>query len=177
MLVFQPWVGKDYWDKGLAGRRLLILGESHYGEKGSEYPGFTSEVVKEWGQNKRAAFFTKICNLCLNKEDNSVSDEERSDFWEKVSFYNYIQELLPGPRCRPTEEMWAAGATPFLQVVKDLKPNLILVLGKELEGHLPGIEKDLFFVTPHPSSSRFTYEPYMQNLKERFASIPLNLKN
>jgi len=55
MRIFDPWVGSKYRSSGFGGVRVLILGESHYGI-GTESATFTTDVVKEWGQDKRTAF-------------------------------------------------------------------------------------------------------------------------
>lgn len=62
MRVFDPWVGSKYWSTGYGGVRVLILGESHYGDIGTESATFTTEVVKKWGQDNRLKFFYNYAN-------------------------------------------------------------------------------------------------------------------
>ena len=65
-VTFHPWVGSRYGRQSRFGVRLLLLGESHY-DKDSEFSdcGFTQEIVHEWGQNRRAKFFTVIAKVLL----------------------------------------------------------------------------------------------------------------
>ena len=105
---FKPWVGQRYENRELFGLKILLLGESHYGEPGEENENFTTEVVRCWGQQRRHSFFTITAKFVLGKGTNEwPSDEERKNFWEKAALYNYVQELVGNDsRIRPTEEMW-----------------------------------------------------------------------
>jgi len=113
---FRPWIGKRYEKRELFGLRTLLLGESHYGEPGEENEDFTIDVVRYWGQKQRLRFFTITAKFLLGKAAGEwLSDEERSDFWEKVVFYNYVQEFVGGgSRIRPTSEMWENSKSSFL---------------------------------------------------------------
>ena len=106
---FKPWIGKNYLTKGFQGKRILVLGESHYcskelSEGGRCYPlckrelmnvacfTQTQDVVREavydyGGQRYLQAF------LCFERAvaGKVLSQEEREKFWESVMFYNYIQ--------------------------------------------------------------------------------------
>jgi len=66
------------------------------------------------------------------------SEIDRKEFWDNVAFYNYIQEPVgDGPRERPTEEMWANAKAPFMEVLGQLRPSHLLVLGGQLWENLP----------------------------------------
>jgi hypothetical protein len=160
MRVFDPWIGSQYRSEGLRGVRILILGESHYGDIGTESATFTTEVVKEWGQKKRHRFFTVTQKLVAGiGKGESVTDEQRAAFWEQVAFYNFVQAFPgPQPRTRPTKEDWADAAPVFLATMADLKPQVVVVLGVQLQGHLPDIPNSIqvCFVR-HPSSRGFQY--------------------
>ena len=179
MNTFKPWVGNKYWSDGLKGVRVLILGESHYGDEGTHNPDFTKEVVKEWGQEKRNRFFTVVQKLVLGQGAGPVSDEQRSDFWEHVAFYNFVQSLVgTGPRERPTQEMWAAAKAPFLSTVSELKPQVLVVLGFELADNLPVLPSEVRVCTvQHPSSNGFSYEQWQPEILaalRSFAQPPLS---
>jgi hypothetical protein len=167
MRTFEPWIGKHYLAKGIDGVRLLILGESHYGKPGDEYAEFTQDVITEWGQERRDPFFTKVAKLLLCPISNVwLSDSDRTEFWEKVAFYNFIQVFLPKARKRPTSEMWEAAKQPLLDVIAELRPHVILVLGSELRSYLPPLPDGLrVCCSDHPSFSGFTYEPTATELK------------
>ena len=163
MRVFDPWVGNKYWSEGLSGIRVLILGESHYGEVGSERLTFTTEVVTEWAQEKRSRFFTVTQKLVAGlSSDEWVSDEQRADFWEHVAFYNFVQ-AFPGtePRYRPTQEMWLEAAPAFAATVAELSPQVIVALGVELQNNIPVVPAGIHMCgAQHPSSWGFQYEQW-----------------
>ena len=158
-VVFKPWIGSNFESSKL-GSRVLVVGESHYGEEGSEHDGFTADVVKACGQTDRLPFFTKIAKTLLNYDSsNYLDDQERADIWEQVAFYNYIQKFVGDTaRIRPTNEMWEAAEHPFLEVVQSLKPEVIIVLGKTLAEYLPSVSDDIAVCyLQHPSSGGYSY--------------------
>ena len=165
MRVFDPWVGSKYWTEGLSGVRVFVLGESHYGDAGTESRSFTTEVVKEWAQEKRHRFFTVTQRLISGL--GSETDEQRAEFWEHVAFYNFVQ-AFPGsePRQRPTPEMWSGAAVPFLATVQELKPHLVVVLGYELQSNLPTLPEGIHVCSvQHPSSRGFQYEQWQSAIR------------
>ncbi|MEI7638463.1 MAG: hypothetical protein WCJ37_14225 [Syntrophus sp. (in: bacteria)] len=142
---FKPWIGPEYEKTGIESLRILVLGESHYGDKGEEYENFTSEVVEEWAISKRLAFFTKIAKsvLRLSKEDY-LSDEHRAQFWNSVSFYNYIQEFVgDGPRQRPSYDLWEKSRQAFIETINQMQPQVCLVFGYELWENLPSPDNEI----------------------------------
>jgi len=166
--IFDPWVGSKYWSAGLGGVRVLILGESHYGI-GTESATFTTEVVKEWGQDKRKRFFTTIQKLVAGiGTDVWVTDEQRSAFWEQVAFYNFVQAFTGSEaRCRPTQKMWVAASPAFLATIAELKPQVVVVLGIKLKDYLPDIPNSIqVCFARHPSSWGFQYGPWQQKIQE-----------
>ena len=144
MRTFDPWVGNEYEEtKGLFGVKILLLGESHYGtcENESDKKIFTKKVVcsvikekDKAGNQKKRPFFTKILRLVTLKQVAST-EESREEFWNKVAFYNYIQEFVPKRR-PPTKEMWANACPHFIETIKELEPDVIVVLGVRLKKHL-----------------------------------------
>ena len=167
---FHPWVGEHYRNS-MFGVRLLVLGESHYGETIDENSDITSIVVRLWGQEHRSRFFTKIAQVLLRRTD-TLTDRTRADVWEHVAFYNYVQTFVgPGPRIPPTPAEWAAADVPFRVVLGELQPNAVLVLGRRLWYHicfkLPGVA---FAHILHPSSSHMSVAdsiPVLEGLLRR----------
>ncbi|MBI5442722.1 MAG: hypothetical protein HY900_16100 [Deltaproteobacteria bacterium] len=129
---YTPWIGENYGAANVTGTRLLVLGESHYGDGD---PDATVRYTQAYvdGQNHR--FWTSIMQLVLGRPGYEI---DRREFWHSVSFYNFIQEPVgDGPRWRPTSEMWARSQGPFEEVLNELKPRRILVLGAALWDNLP----------------------------------------
>ena len=139
---FLPWVGDNYRNcTGLFGKRVFVLAESHY--QWSEntplktYPKLTIECIDGHCGGGASRFWTRIVNVIQGKM-GWRSNEERTEFWSSVAFANFVQESAGfGPRNRPTVEMWEHGRLAFPELLDDLRPNLIIVLGKELWGNLP----------------------------------------
>ncbi len=172
--TFEPWVGALYWKEGFVSLRILILGESHYGEAGTECPSFTREAVEEWGQKRRNRFFTVVQKLISDIPIGVwVSDEERKSFWEHVAFYNFIQSF-PGdlPRERPTTEMWTAAQGSFVATVQELQPHLIVVLGFDLARNLPSLPSDVTVCDlQHPSSRGFRCTEWQEKVRSAIAEV------
>lgn len=162
---FQPWIGERYHEADLYGLRILLLGESHYG-KGDEDSSFTERVVKKWGQDNRHGFFTTIAKFILNQgKGGNLSAAKRRAFWEKVAFYNYVQEIVgKKARQRPTLDMWKRSENAYYQVLQQLKPDLVVVLGKQLARNLPApVDGLVLCKVTHPSGG-FKYKDHVQSL-------------
>lgn len=172
-MAFSPWVGPDYQGPGLGGVRVLILGESHYGEVGTEDPEFTIRVVTDMAIETGYAFFTKAQNLVEDRPGARLSRDDRCRFWGQVAFYNYIQTFVgPRPRIPPTQFMWERAEEPFVSVLEELEPQVVVALGYRLSSHVEGsVPATIRFVKcMHPSSSRFRYSPWTADLRSALES-------
>ncbi len=158
---FQPWIGSKYVAGNRFGKRVLVLGESHYADASEATPDITTRVVRTYGQlQRKIAFFTKVPKILLQMDASTfLTDEDKAEAWEHVAFYNYVQELVgPDPRKPPTSEQWAAAQPPFREVVESLRPQIVLVLGIALGRQLPALPASITTCNvQHPSSSAFSY--------------------
>ena len=170
-VAFHPWVGAHYGRESRFGVRLLVLGESHYDED-PEFSdsGFTQDVVRTWGQTQRARFFTVIAKVLLGSAD-WIDDDVRSEIWEHVAFYNFVQStVVPGPRTPPTFRQWCEAQSPFVTVLQSLEPDAVLMLGWRLAEHILHQPENVSFGTiAHPSSSRLRYEEAIPAFEELLA--------
>ena len=159
MRTFDPWIGSRFKSDGIRGIRLFILGEANYGTgEGERQRTHTADIVRMLGVQGRFRFYT-VTQRLVSGGRGRLSDAERAEFWERVAFYNYIQSF-PGPkaRWRPTPEMWAAARDPFLQTLKEVDPQIVLVLGHELRRNLPHIPAGIeVCAVQHPSYPGFRY--------------------
>jgi hypothetical protein len=162
-MAFHPWIGTNY-DASLP--KILVLGESHYGVVINDQ--LTKHVVNDWGIGNEGSrrFFTLIAKIISGKPDANLSKAEKSEFWHKVAFYNYVQEFVAeGPRVRPTPKMWEDAKEPFKAVLKQYTPDIVIVLGINLGGHIKAYESEItgtsFCYLRHPSGRGF-------NKKEAF---------
>ena len=154
---FKPWVGKDYLTKGYQGRRILVLGESHYCQKeltegGRCYPicqkdkmngacinqthDVIHEAVYDYGGQPYLRCFISFERAVAGKV---LTQEERENFWESVMFYNYIQYALPAPRTSPNPEHWGNSEKAFVELLEKHSPDKIIVWGVRLYNGLPDL--------------------------------------
>lgn len=138
-IKFSPWIGDNY-SQGLLGKRVLVLGESHYDwEKDKpidERPNVTERILNDQlAGYYTIRFYTHIAVTFLNKRP-TLGDKR--EFWHAVSFYNYVQQSVGmGARIRPSTEMFQASESAFFEVLELHKPEVIVALGYELWRHLP----------------------------------------
>jgi hypothetical protein len=178
-ITFEPHVGVNY---ATCKPKVLIVGESHYGN-GSELNSFTQEVVKMWAMGEAGIrrFFTTLAKLLSDKSNVWMSKEEKKAFWQNVAFYNFIQSIVgENPRIRPTDEMWDNGKLPLAEVLQELNPDIVLILGRELSRHIKQIEPEVnhditFCYWSHPSAPKYfdkkeamdTYQKAVENYKNQ----------
>ena len=135
-LKWLPWIGEYYWDVAPE-QRLLIIGESHYGEhEKHERTTFTREVIEEriGGEHYRTTFFRNLYLALFRKAQFDVKS-----FWNHVCFYNFIQRpmlLEAGVRGRPTSKDYKDGANCFFRLIEALRPTTCLFVGVEAAKYL-----------------------------------------
>ncbi len=170
---FKPWVGCNYATGGIFGKKVLVLGESHYCDKpnaGAD-SNDTLDVIDEFINDYRGEHYQQTF-LCFERAvmGKELSSEERFDFWNSIVFYNYIQQYQEGPRqaLLPQKED-NEGA--FKEVLETYLPDCIIVWGKRLYQELPGwdgyenyIEIDTFEYD-HKSHQIDSTEVWTYNIK------------
>ena len=173
-VFFRPWVGKDY-EEGIDGKKILILGESHYcggcndcGDLSIEEEdcrNFTTlkcvdsylrynigeETASNWHRT-----FTKYVNVFHNKK---VNRNEMVKFWDSVLFYNYVQYSTNEARISPKGIEFSDSETAFFEILDVFKPDLILVWGKRLWRQMPSKgEWSARFVNDNPQEKVYLYK-------------------
>ena len=163
-VFFKPYVGKNYFEKGYLGKRLLILGESHYcGERSdinssckkaerclqlSKCGDITNNVLNGFFDSKKGIeeaeswmrTYTRFTNIFLGEQ---VSNEKLLEFWDCIMFYNYVQKPTKGPRTSPENQDFEDSEKAFFEVLEEYKPDLVIVWGARLEKKLPQKNKTL----------------------------------
>ncbi len=149
-IFFQPFVGKNYYNGGIFGKRIMVLGESHYCEEGCgdcgnlathrECAAFTNGVVNDYlNENLERE---RWMNTFLKFERSLVGHEtdwtERKQIWQSVLFYNYLQIAMGGPRKAGTNEQYDHASRVFYEVIDKYLPQYIIVWGSRLWNYLPG---------------------------------------
>lgn len=152
---FRPWVGEKYLTTGFQGKRILVLGESHYckvqlAENGRCYPycrrmnmdesclnqtiRVVDNVVYHYKRHPYQKTFLCFERAVVGKE---LKEKEREDFWQSVMFYNYIQHSQKEPRRPPSAEHWEKSEKAFVEVLETYMPDCIIVWGVRLFKSLP----------------------------------------
>lgn len=140
---FRPYVGDSY-RAGIMGMKVLVLGESHHHtcskddecreetetEKSAYHQGLTCKVIGGWKDHPARS--------PLSYNLPKIFAIKRFEFWYRVSFYNYVQSFVSAPRQRPSDSAFNNSARAFQEVLDQLVPDRILVLGKKTWQSLPG---------------------------------------
>jgi hypothetical protein len=195
--IFEPWkTGEDTRFKGV---RLLLVGESHYGEGVNYTPlelaGFTREIVERWGvRNEGYQRFFASAYEVVKGEPWASDNPDVGLFWSEVSFYNYVQELVPGgPGERPKSAAFSASGPAFLQTLEELRPEAVIVFGTQVWQSMPivgasqvgfieglgevwvynllGGDKTHAVHTPHPASRGFQTALYAGPIAAFLAAV------
>lgn len=144
--MFHPWKG-DRWglsDNALGGRRLLVLGESHYSKKFSVWdrdPDMTNWCVTEFlkGANgelrpEARRFYAKLTSLISGRPSDALSADDRRNIWDSITYYNYIPWIAANKAgVAPPEAMWHGEAPlAFQDIVSRSEAEAIIVCGSRL---------------------------------------------
>ncbi|MBL1008999.1 MAG: hypothetical protein JJO71_35840 [Escherichia coli] len=148
-IFFQPFVGKDYANGGIFGKRIMILGESHYCDESCadcgdcrlhrECMNFTKQVLGDYlNENKERQnwmrTFLKFERSLVGEETNQAM---RLKIWNSVIFFNYLQVVMRGPREAGTSAQYKQAANAFFEVIDKYEPECIIVWGKRLWNNMP----------------------------------------
>lgn len=150
-IFFQPFVGKDYANGGIFGKRIMILGESHYCDESCadcgdcllhrECMNFTQQVLDDYlNENKERQNWMRTF---LKFERSLVGEETkqamRLKIWNSVVFFNYLQVAMGGPREPGTGEQYRQAGKAFFEVIEKYQPEYVIVWGKRLWNNLPNV--------------------------------------
>lgn len=149
-VFFQPFVGKDYYSGGIFGKRIMVLGESHYCEEGCpdcgnitahrECMSFTNSVVSDYLDEdlSRQRWMSTFLKFERSLVGHETDWKERKQIWQSVMFYNYLQIAMGGPRQAGTNEEYTHASKVFYEVIDQYRPQYIIVWGSRLWNYLPG---------------------------------------
>lgn len=172
---FKPYEGERY-EEGINGKKILVLGASFYcGEtRRSCYKECTNSDKKDSRAfDTSCPVYEKIHNedseyVLSNEPKIAIKIDQydatsyqnfetflrsvllKEDPWEYVAFTNYVQFMLPSWKT----DAWLISDrdfNAFEEVVKELKPNVIITWGNDIKEHInnkikvkqPTIEKEL----------------------------------
>ena len=114
-LTFLPFVGKNYNNGGMFGKRIMVLGDSHYGSV--PQPNITRDVLGWYlDQNvEREGWMNTFLKFERSLVNRETTPKDSCEIWNSLLFYNYLQVLLDGPREAGTEQQYKDSAGAFFQ--------------------------------------------------------------
>ena len=174
---FRPWVGKNYENGLFNGKKILVLGESHYcmnerGDAGRCNQACSKEMMDERCVSQTIDVIDEIKNQDWRLRTFSnfertifgrVPDQkEREQLWDSVIFYNYLQYAQSGPT-RPLEQAKDAledSELAFKEVLETYMPDYIIAWGMRLYDIAPdwGGEPSVLEIVDNGEASMWTYE-------------------
>jgi hypothetical protein len=122
---FYPRVGSRY-QRSRFGKRILLVGESHYGQNGSWKAEYTGRRLTRWA----VKYNCKNVNSIFGRTALLFKEQPSLEFWNEVAFYNFVQFLVPTSKHRPSKEMFQQSREPFLELLEQIQPDGVLSLGK-----------------------------------------------
>lgn len=149
-IFYRPNVGKEYPSGGIFGKRIMILGESHYCDekcadcgllsKHSKCAKFTEGVINDYlnEDKKRETWMNTFVKFERSLVGHTTNWEERHKIWQSVIFYNYLQSAVDGPRKGGSKVQYKNAQKGFYEVIDKYKPEAIIAWGSRLWNHLPG---------------------------------------
>ena len=131
---FLPWKGRSY-ETGINGKRLLILGDSHYFNTPGEVKGedTTRRLVKECIEGDGHPFFWRIHELVASvMPKRAGSSPTVQQTYNSIAFYNYlVTSKLEHGSGGQKAAMYHASEEAMIAVIAELKPSHILILGQK----------------------------------------------
>lgn len=151
-VFFLPRVGKNYSKGGIFGKRIMVLGESHYCAEhcadcgapchNTECGNFTSNVMERYFDadceyEPWMNTFRKFERSLVNKvTDRTLSRE----IWDSLLFYNYLQVAMTQSRVAGNKEDYFNAETAFYEILEVYRPEFVIVWGYRLWNNLPNGE-------------------------------------
>ena len=171
-LFFLPFVGYDYSSGGIFGKRVMVLGESHYcGEKcadcgkvgkAGDCAAFTTNVIKTYldPDTEREPWMNTYLKFERSLVGHETDSEERQKIWHSLLFFNFLQVAMDETRQAGTSEQYLQAQRAFYEVLDQYLPEYIIVWGKRLWGFLPGDgrwreEKDIVIDGQHIATGSY----------------------
>ncbi len=145
-VFFEPWIGKNYYSGGMFGKRIMVLGESHYCESGCPNCGvgnrckdFTTKVIKNYldPNAEHEGWMNTYKKFERSLVNRQTTQKESVRIWNSILFYNFLQVAMGGPRQAGTAKQYRDSARAFFSVLDKYEPELMIVWGDQLWQHLP----------------------------------------
>ena len=151
---FLPWVGKNY-ESGIKGynedgviygtkddpgKRILVLGESHYcADPNDATEDLTKKIINDfvYSESEHEPYKNTYIKFERALAGRVIDEEERKKLWSHLMFYNYVQVPITGPRMSPSGFDYINSEAPFFDVITIYKPDIVITWGQRLYSNLP----------------------------------------
>ena len=129
----KPWVGHEY-STGVAGHRIMIVGNSHWlGENEPDTEEVSIQVVERVvSGDYNIAFFNQIRDY--------FGFISHSEFWSRAVFMNYAPKAIGEGHQRfddLTRELADQGKVRFKKQILEYRPDLVFVFSTKIQWALP----------------------------------------
>lgn len=150
-IFFRPFVGSSYASGGMFGKRIMVLGESHYCDESCADCGdslhhcdcmeFTNNAIRQYlddsvERQRWMQTFLKFERSLVGQETNQAL---RQRIWQSVVFYNYLQVAMGGPREAGTTAQYRQAGETLFSVMEKYQPEYLIAWGNRLWDELPGV--------------------------------------
>ena len=141
----QPFKGSHYESHPHFPGRLLVLGESAYLTDKDRQSDFTVGLLDNVAKKGRTSggritYYRKLFFVLTNRHFRNASDGECQSAWNSLAFYHFVQTPLRVARERPSKADWDRSKAPFITRLAELRPDLVLMVGKQLNGWIQTID-------------------------------------
>lgn len=149
-LFFQPFVGANYANGGIFGKRIMVLGESHYCDEGCadcgdcqlhrDCIGFTQNVIRNYLDEacERENWMRTFVKFERSLVGMETDWDMKRKIWDSVLFFNYLQVAMGGPREAGTSSEYSEAAGALFDMMDKYQPEYLIAWGNRLWNKLPG---------------------------------------
>lgn len=180
---FLPFVGDQYEDgisfndngelvlgtKENPGKKVLVLGESHYCDEDlsdEELSSFTRDVLKCYlSSEERYGWMRTFVKFERALSNTATELRDSKQIWSHLMFYNYLQRPLRGVRMAGDSKDYEEAKNPFFAVLNTYKPDCIIVWGRRLFENLPNENGEEGEYMPDIDANSWSYKIESETIK------------
>lgn len=147
-LKWFPFIGEKYPDIPTE-NRMLIIGESHYNDGTEDSISSVNDInhTKVMIEEDAMGQFPWPTKIMPNFHKAMFREDEflKEDFWNLISFYNFIQRPMHTLNDKPSPEDFNKGWKSFFELIKITKPKICLFIGVSASNYLISAIQDSKF--------------------------------
>lgn len=142
-MTFQPWIGGNF-EEGIAGKRVMAVGESYYREKGwtddpSTYEDATAIAVRKYMEGWKQPTFDSFTQIIEDPFTGTrPSPDTRREIWDSLIYFNFIQDgFRNGPSdSSPIPNGWLKkGKRNLIEMLDKYDPEVTVMFSYQIWKH------------------------------------------